>query len=87
MDCFEDQKFGHKIKWSKTSVKLDTFSTKKEVFGLIGGFQESLCRNSGKFTANAHDIFTKSHPFRCIVKSFPQNNILLSQVSAIFFSP
>ena len=50
MDCFEDQKFGHKIKWSKTSVKLDTFSTKKEVFGLIGGFQESLCRNSGEYT-------------------------------------
>ena len=71
-----------KIKWSKTSVS-QTHSAVKRGVHLIGGFQESLCRNSGKFTANAHDIFTKSHPFRCIVKSFPQN-ILLSQVSAFF---
>ena len=81
---YHDQNAG-KIKWSKTSAS-ETHSALKRGVHLIGGFQESLCRNSGKFTANAHDIFTKSHPFRCTVKSFPQNNILLSQVSAISIS-
>ena len=60
---------------SKTSVS-QTHSAVKRGVHLIGGFQESLCRNSGKFTANAHDIFTKSHPFHCIVKkNFSQNNV------------
>ena len=63
---YHDQNVG-KIKWSKTSAS-QTHSAVKRGVHLIGGFQESLCRNSGKFTANAHDIFTKSHPFWCIVK-------------------
>ena len=70
---YHDQNAG-KIKWSKTTAS-QTHSAVKRGVHLIGGFQESLCRNSGKFSANVHDIFTKSHPFRCIVKNFSQNNV------------